>query len=286
MKALPFKIPRSSVESLMIQEDKQPYLYDFLHMHPEIQITYILKGTGTVYIGDYIGSFIPDDIYIVGSNVPHVFKNDEEYYESNSDLYAHGMTIFVDESFLNKTLFQLPETSEFSSLLERSTRCLKGVNQKNLRANFENLISKSGLDKMIEVLQIIKVLSNSNSLRSLMNKDGIIRVTENDGKRLNDVVQYTLNNFTQTISLEKVANIANMTVPSFCRFFKQRTRKTYISFITELRINQACKLLTNKDYTILQVAVMTGYNNLSNFNRQFKKVKGITPKEYKSVNSE
>ncbi len=285
MKALPFKIPRSSVESLMIQEDKQPYLYDFLHMHPEIQITYILKGTGTVYIGDYIGSFVPDDIYIIGSNVPHVFKNDKEYYESNSYLYAHGMTIFVDESFLNKTLFQLPETSEFSSLLERSTRCLKGVNQIYLRANFENLISKSGLDKMIEVLQIIKVLSNSNSLRSLMNKVGTIRVTENDGKRLNDVVQYTLNNFTETISLEKVANIANMTVPSFCRFFKQRTRKTYISFITELRINQACKLLTNKDHTILQVAVMTGYNNLSNFNRQFKKVKGITPTEYKSTNS-
>jgi AraC-like DNA-binding protein len=107
------------------------------------------------------------------------------------------------------------------------------------------------------------------------------KLNENDEKRLGTIYRFTMNEFHRTINLQEVANIANMTVNSFCRYFKTRTRKSYLDFLTEYRIGQACKMLQQEEISISEVAFQVGFGNLSNFNRKFKELNGCTPKEFK-----
>jgi AraC-like DNA-binding protein len=110
------------------------------------------------------------------------------------------------------------------------------------------------------------------------------KYTDNEGKRMRNIMDYTLQNFNKKIELDDIAEIANMTSNAFCRYFKQRTNKTFFTFLNELRVENACRLLQNKDYSIIDVSERSGFKNISNFNRKFKELKKITPSNYRLNN--
>lgn len=283
MKILPFKIPKTSNESFRLQVDDNKYFYDYLHQHPEAQLTAILSSEGKVIAGDYIGNFKPGDVFLIGPNLPHVFRNDQKYYKDETDQRAQSITVFFEWQSFGDKFLALPELKglhEFSKLSERglAIRDPLGARVKQL---IQKMFQKNEMDRLIILLKILNLLTNSSEKEPLASSGAYSDYDENDGKKLGDVYRFTMREYHRKIQLEEIAEVAHMTTNSFCRYFKKRTRKSYIDFLTEIRIGQAKKLLQQGDLSISQISYEVGFNNLSNFNRKFKEVCSITPTEFK-----
>lgn len=276
MKALPFKIPKVEDSSFHLQIDDEPYFYDKLHQHPELQLTWIVKGEGTLIFGDYLGEFKPNEVYLMGSNVPHVFRSRAEYYENNG-LRILAKSIFFKPDLIRKGQAILPELSQLEGLLLAADRGLK-INpeeSQKLIHQIDEVFRANPLSRLGQTLCLIDELGKTElqPLSQLPQKS----ITENQGRRLDDVFKFTLENYHRPIQLEEVAEVVHMNKAAFCRYFKQHTRKTYLNFLNEIRLQKATELLRTTELSVAQIAYEVGFNNLSNFNRTFKLVKGITP---------
>lgn len=279
MKVLPFKIPRNNGELVVMQQDRGQYIYNTLHQHSELQMTLVRESYGTAVIGGHIGEFKAGDVFIIGSNIPHAFRNDDIFHQEDKNLAADVVYIFMDEGLPKTELLNLRKVRDFFTNARKGIK-LVGAAKEKIGRKINEMINLEGLDKVVSFLQIINYVSQSSELVFLNKESANIRVGENDGKRLNDVVQFTFENYDKKISLEEISNIANMAPSAFCRFFKQRTRKTYFDFLNEIRVKAACKLLHNKDLTIVEICYKSGFNNLSYFNRKFKSITSYSPLKY------
>ena len=278
MKALPFKIPKHETSNIILQEDHDVIFYDRLHQHEEIQISLILEGEGTLIVGDTVNYYTRGDIVIIGSNIPHVFKSDRGTHQD-----SHMMSLFFTRGAFGNRFFEMEELKEVAAFFKRSEYGFKVNSHRKTIARFIIGIDKrSKLDILINLLQILKLCARA-SYTSLSSYVYDKKFSVNEGERIRNVFEYTMNHFEKDISLDTIASVANMTKNAFCKYFKKRTNKTYIEFLTELRIEKACQLLTKtKDLQISEIAETCGFNNISNFNRQFKKVKQHAPSHYKS----
>ncbi len=277
MKVYPFKIPKTENDSLIYQEDRVITFYDKLHQHEEIQISLVEKGEGTLIVGDTINYFSAGDILVIGSNIPHVYRND-----ALDDSPAFMISLFFTRISFGSSFFDLPEFNDVQKFFMASESGFKALSDKeHLRTLFLQLQNQNKLERFIGFVQILKILAGVEKkvLSSFINKK---RYTDNEGKRMRDVFEYAINNFDQNISLEKIADIANMSKNAFCRYFKQRTNKTFFQFLIEIRIENACKfLLKNHELSIGEISTKCGFQNISNFNRKFKEIKGVTPSQYR-----
>ncbi len=276
MKVLPFKIPKPDNATLVIQEDRVPKLYDKLHQHQEIQISLIKKGEGSFIIGDCVGEFNEGEIFVIGENLPHVFHNDP--LEGS----VHMISLFFMKSTYGDQFFNLPEFKAIEPVFQSSSLGirLKG-NQKKLISLIESLTAQSKLQRFISFMEILDTISKED-FTNLSSAIYTKSYGEEEGKRMRDIFEFTLNHFDRNVSLDEVAGVANMSSNAFCRYFKQRTNKTYINFLLDIRIGNACKLLTKKtDLSIAEISYKSGFNNLTNFNRKFKSIKGMTPSEFR-----
>ncbi|GAB3647052.1 AraC family transcriptional regulator [Echinicola sediminis] len=282
MKPLLFKIAKTEEEAVRILQEDYPYFYDNLHYHLETQIMVILEGEGTYFIGDAIGNFKAGDIFLLGSNLPHFFRSDKPYYEETSGLRSRNISILFAVETLGKDLMDLPEFHGVKQLLYHSKRGLliQGNSRKRLFESAHKIASKKGLDRLIYLLKILNRLSKSQELIPLSHINFELEARPSDTKKVNVVIRFIMDNFTRDISLSEAADVANLSVNAFCRFFKQHTRKTFSQFLNEIRIGHACKLLIEEGYSVKEVAFDSGYFNISYFNRQFKLITGHTPSEY------
>lgn len=277
MKVLPFKIPKPENVTLYVQHYVGDSFYEKLHQHKEIQISLIAEGEGTYIIGDCVGEFKKNDIFVIGENLPHIFKRDTSA-ESKTEM----VSLFFSKNSYGEGFFNLPEfehTQNFFNEIELGLELLS--NKKSLYSLLYKIKNLSKYDQFISFLEIIRLISNAKkqSLSSLIN---LKKYAGNEGKRMSDIFQYTMNNYHNEINLAQVSDIANMTPNAFCRYFKQRTNKTFVNFLIDIRIGNACKLLTkNNDLNITEISYKSGFNNLANFNRKFKSIKGVTPSEYR-----
>lgn len=276
MKVLPFKIPKPDNATLIIQEDKTAQLYDKLHQHQEIQISWIKKGEGNFIIGDHVGGFSEGDIFMIGENLPHVFRNDP------SEGSVHMISIFFMKSTYGDQFFDLEEFKHLSQLFQATSLGIKLTDQpQDLYNLIDSLSQRSKLKRFISFIDLLDSFSKSK-LNILSSAIDTKSYDEEGGKRMRDIFEYTLNNFQSDINLRQIAALANMTPHAFCRYFKQRTNKTYFNFLLEIRIGNACKLLLkNSDLSIAEISFKSGFNNQTNFNRQFKSIKGITPSQFR-----
>ncbi|MCC4214195.1 AraC family transcriptional regulator [Leeuwenhoekiella parthenopeia] len=278
MKILPFKVPKPGKESLVYQEDREMRFYDKLHEHEEIQISYILKGRGSLILGDTVNEYKPGDILIIGEKIPHVFRSDSDLQEE-SVMYS----LFFTKSSFGKDFFNLSDLTGVENFFKKSDHGMKIASQQDLLyKKFEMLKGQNRMQRLATFLQILDILIHAEStpLSSFIYQKPY---SDDEGKRMNDVLQFTLDNFQENIALEEVAEKANMSKNAFCRYFKKRTNKTYFQFLIDLRIEQACKLLYNKkDLSIGAISELSGFPNVANFNRKFKELKHMTPSEYRA----
>lgn len=278
MKVLPFKIPKPQHQALVYQEDYELVFYNKFHQHEEIQLSFIKEGEGALIVGDTINYYQKGDVFIIGSNLPHVFKSDTSHKTK-----SHMLTLFFTKNAFGNNFFNLEELKELNSFFKKTETGFKISSNAKLASLFSELKLSTPLKRFILFLEILKSLSRvkGNPLSSFIYKK---QYTDIEGKRMSAVMEYTINNYQKNISLEHIARIAAMTKNAFCKYFKKRTNKTYFRFLNELRIENACKLLlANNDLSIAEIADKSGFNNISNFNRQFKFVKQMIPSEYRKT---
>ena len=284
MKVVPFQIPKNTEEAFRVQVDHLAHLYNHLHQHPEIQLTLIKESHGTLIAGDYVGPFHAGDVFVIGGNQPHVFRNDEKFFRKRSKAIA--ITIFFDETTFGKNFWMLEEMNPLQLFLKNSSGGFRitGRKKKFLAEKLLSIANAKGIDRLIIFLEILKTLGSRKEMQPLAKPILQRNIKSYDGNRLNKVIEFTFKEFQRPITLKEVAALANLTPEAFCKYFKTRTRKTYINFLNEIRVNHACRLLT-EDKSIATICYDCGFMNLSNFNRIFKKIRQMSPGEWRKVNS-
>jgi AraC-like DNA-binding protein len=284
MKVVPFQIPKGTEEAFRVQTDDVPHLYNHLHQHPEIQLTLIKESNGTLIAGDYVGPFHTGDVFVIGGNQAHVFRNDEKFFNKRSKAIA--ITIFFDETTFGENFWMLEEMKPLQQFLKNSSGGFRitGRKKKLLAEKLLSITNAKGIDRLIIFLEILKLLGNRKEMEPLAKLVLQRNIKSYDGNRLNKVIEFTFKEFQRPITLKEVSSLANLTPEAFCKYFKTRTRKTYINFLNEIRVNHACRLLT-EDKTIADICYDCGFMNLSNFNRIFKKIKQLAPGEWRKINA-
>lgn len=282
MKPLLFRNLIAANESFHIQEDLLVNFYDFLHYHPELQLTLVLKSKGSAVIGDRVIPFEEGDLFLIGPSLPHVFRNERTADNINDQPEVHTISVYFRFNSFGEHFFDLPENYLIKELLQNSCRGIRfmEIEKKSVKGYILELKKKRGTELLITFLQILDNLSKCAKFESLSSLSFMNTKNDSESKRIQDIYTFVMTNFSREINLEEMAEVSKMSVTSFCRFFKQRTRKTFTVFVNEVRIGHACKELLYTDYNINEVAYRCGFNNISYFNRQFKVVTGQTPSEY------
>lgn len=284
MQALLKKISQPTEQSFVVRVDNFPHFYDKWHFHPEIEIAHITRGSGTRFVGDSIEQFSEGDLVLIGSLLPHVWKNDPDYFKEDVDLRSSAEVIqFVPECF-GKDFFEIPETKFIKQLLDRAAQGLKitGNTRDRVVLHLQELLNASnGIIRVNILLRLLEELSYSLELVPLTSERFLESYNTHNGN-INKIYQFTLTNYYRKILIDEPADVANMSVSNFCRYFKMHTQKTYIQFLNEVRIGYACRMLIENQKSIQQIASDCGFNNISNFNRQFLMLKKQKPKEFRN----
>jgi len=279
MKPVYERIAPSFGNSFSIKKFEQVNQTDrpFWHYHPEIEIVHILNGNGKRHIGNHMSHYFNGDLIMVGPNLPH--------YGFTDRFTNHGGEIVVQfrADFLGSFFESAPEMQFIRALFDRSAFGLSFFgNTKDLVGDrLNSLFYMNNFEKLIELIKILQIMGESREFEVLNVSGPGIVISPQDTFRLDEVFDYVRSNFQSEIALEEVSRLANMTIPSFCRYFKKQTKKTFIEFVNEYRITHACKLISDGKLSISDIAFECGFNNFSHFNRQFKKFTQKTPSTYK-----
>ena len=278
MKVLPFKIPKPKNEALVYQIDREQVFYDQLHQHGEIQISYVEKGAGSLIVGDSINEYKAGDILVIGSFIPHVFRSDTRIKEES---LMH--TLFFDQDSFGKDFFQLTDLSSIQNFFDKSEfGMLIHSRKRNIIPLFHALSHQNKVEQIASLLMIINQINRSKTtpLSSFVYRKNF---TDDEGKRMSKVYDYVMERYHEPITLDEIAEKANMSKNAFCRYFKKRTNKTFFQFLIEIRIDNAYKLIIkNPELAIAVIAEQCGFNNIANFNRKFKAFKHCTPTQYRN----
>lgn len=277
------KSPIPESHTFIIKELKEPYFDPNWHFHQEYQLFVVLKGTGTRFVDDHIKSFEEGDLVFTGPNLPHLWRSDLMYFEGKPELLTHGIVIYFQEHFPGKDLIQKEEAIHLRHFLERTKRGLEiqGNSARKITLMMKNLLNKEGLESIIYLLHILNEMMHSEEVLELSSPGYTNSLKEGDSETMNLIHAYVMDNFKHTISLREMASIANMTPTSFSRYFKMHANKTFSELVSEVRIGHACRLLIENKMNVSQACYESGFQTLTNFNRQFKALMKRTPLQYK-----
>jgi AraC-like DNA-binding protein len=282
MKALQ-KSPISADRAFECRHLHAPHFDPNWHFHSEFQLFTVLQGTGTRFIGDHVQPFRPGDLVLTGPNLPHLWRSDPEYFDGDNSLPTEGVVVYFPEDFFGNRFLQKVEMASIRQLLMRSSRGISfgRTTCEAVTTMMSRLQDKKAFDGIVDLLKILQVLADSEDYTLLANPEYSNTLKQSDTERMNKVHAYVMKNFRDRITLEEVAALANMTPSSFSRYFKTHANKTFSDFLTGIRIGYSCKLLVEKKMSITQACYDSGFNTVSNFNRQFKSYTQSTPLEYR-----
>jgi len=282
MKPELLKVLAKPNHSFSVRQDVVPYFYNRWHFHPEVELIYLQKGSGTQFIGDNISRFKKGDLILVGTDVPHFWRCDELYFTKNSKIKAVATVSHFKEDFWGQDFLDLPENTKIKSLLSKAKRgiSIHGTTKKTAIQLLEDMLQADETARIILLLQALHLVASSKNCRPISSSTFEQSNQNKETERINTIYKYSLENFKTKITLNKIAAEANISPKSFCRYFKIHTRKTYNTFLQELRIGHATKLLIENKDNITQVCYKSGFNNVTNFYKSFKKITGKTPLEY------
>lgn len=284
MASLYFKILLYENESVKAEHWELPYFYSSVHFHPEYQLTFIQESNGSLLVGDKMCDFSPGDTFIIGPNIPHIFRNEDSFYDRRiqNEIRARAIAIYFTKDSLGKGLLDIPEATRIKELLSNSVygiKIPKGAS-KELTLLLSNILQKRDFEKVLDFLRMLDEISKVEEIEIISPLKAPDVKQKDEGSKINQVYEYVMKNYEHTILLHEIAELVNMSHYAFCRFFKQRTNKTFVQFLNEIRIGMACKHLVEGKLPINDIAYRTGFGNLSNFIRQFKKLNGETPSDY------
>ncbi|MFN4145869.1 MAG: helix-turn-helix domain-containing protein [Runella sp.] len=272
-----------ATESFSVKHLYQPYFDAPWHYHPEYELTFIVRGSGQRFVADNVASFAEGDLVLLGSNLPHFWRCSSDFYLYPPIHTAEAVVVQFGEDFVKNFLAKAPEFSSIIQLLHRSAWGIvfEDSTTQRLRGSFLELSSLNGSAKLLALLTILSVLAEAPNIQLLASSTYRLAPDEAENERMKRVLDFTLTHFQQEISLEAIANVAHLTVPAFCRYFKKRTQKTYVEFLTMIRLNHACKLLTHSEMSVAQIGLESGFQHLPHFHRLFKQYTSRSPLQYR-----
>jgi AraC-like DNA-binding protein len=252
------------------------------HFHEELELIYIIKGSGTRFIGENISPFSDGELTLVGSKLPHLWRNDSTQFVNGEITPVDMIIVQFREDVLGNDFLNLNESSLIKNIFQQAKQGIQ-FSETIKRKIFKPLIKiteSKNMESIIELLIILNLLSKDNY--QLLSASYNESETENsDLTRIARIENYIKNRFRENISLTEVAGIANMSSNAFCRYFKKHTKYTLVEYVTELRIRYACKEIIKNNKKISEISYDSGFNSESLFNRQFTKIMNMKPRDYR-----
>jgi AraC-like DNA-binding protein len=275
-------LPLEKGESFVVKDFNYKYYPNPWHFHPEYELVLVTESTGKRFVGDNISDFRPGDLAFIGPNLPHTYRNDDKHLVRNSRLRARSIVIHFTEASLGADFLALAEAAKLRELFNRSARGLEihGKLNKIVSNAMHEILELQELPRWMKLVETLYQIASHRSCKYISgtNMQG---QNQQESGRMNAVFDFVLKNFKQEIRISEVASLVNMAENSFSRYFSQRTRKTFSAFVAEIRLNHASKLLLENKTSVAEICFECGYNNVSNFNRQFLRQYGVSPLVYK-----
>ena len=282
MKAQLLKVSKGQDLSFSVRRDRVPYVNNRWHFHTEVELIHFRNGEGSQFIGDSVKRFKAGDVVLVGSNLPHYWRFDDIYFDECAVVSADVTVSHFEENFWGDRFLELPENSKLKVLLNHAKRgiVLTGVTRHKVAGILDQLIGANGSQRILLLIEALSVIASCNDIEILSSIGFNPEFLDIDSERINAVYDYTLKHFNRRIELKEIAEIANISQNSFCRYFKSRTGKTYSQYIAELRVGRACKLLIENRLCLKQLCYESGFNNFTSFHKCFKMITGKSPLSY------
>lgn len=252
------------------------------HFHREVELTLITRGTGQRYIGDSVETYEPGDLVLIGSELPHTYASEPRGHRHTQE----AVVAQFDPQFLGATLFARPEFAAIDRLLARAQRGLvfTGRSASDVARQFRGLGSLPGASRTIALLSVLTALADATPAPRDLASPGFHPTLDRASReRIDNVCRFLSRSYAAPVSLSETAAVAHMTPAAFSRFFTRTLGRTFTTYLTELRIAAACRLLLDTELSIAEVANRSGYGNLSNFNRKFRQLKHLTPREFRAA---
>lgn len=258
--------------------DDTPEGFAQWHYHPELELVYIDKGAGKRHIGNHVSYYSHGDLILIGPNLPH-YGFAHRLTKNNTEMVVH-----FREDFLGKDFFKSEEMQKIAALIDRSKQGLTyyGKTKREIGKLLSEMDIMSRFDRLLRILKILNIMAESEEYKTMNASRFTFEVNKSDNDRIKLVYDYVRGNFQTEVKLEEVAKLTNMTAPSFCRYFKKQTKKTFTEFVNEFKVIHACKLLSETNRTIADICFECGFNNFSHFNKQFKQVTEKSPSSYRA----
>ena len=252
-----------------------------IHSHNNFELNFIVSGTGRRIVGNNISSFESNDLVLLGPEVPHCW----EILKSNKKNPPSCITTHFYENIIRSDFFNIPELEEVESLLKDANRGIsfKGKKALEIKKSLSQMVNLTGLESYIELLKVFNKLLKIKDREYLSDTTVYSTNFNKDLGQINKVYEYVFINIEDGIKLKEAADLINMAPGSFCRYFKKKTKLTFMEYVKKVRIGIAAKMLIETDKSITQICFDSGYNNLANFNFYFKSIMNSTPSEYRSL---
>ena len=250
---------------------------DLWHYHPEIELVFVNGGSGKRQIGSHISYYSDGDLVLIGSNLPHCGFTNEETGNKNE------IVIQMPADFLGSDFLKVPELKNIQQLFKKAKGGIAfGKETLNRIAPIiEEMEKRSNFDRLLRMIRILNDLGVSDEY-TILNADGFtLEMQVQDNDRINVVFNYVKDNFQEPIQLDTVSSMVSMTTPSFCRYFKKITNKTFTTFVNDYRLVHASKLLSENNKSITEISFESGFNNFSHFNKSFKAFTGKSASQYR-----
>lgn len=280
MKLENIRLLKEPDRSFIVYHDTNPFAH--WHHHPEYELVLITKGKGKRMIGDHIDRFYEHDLLLIGPYLPHEWLCDREYFEHPNGFQGECIVYQFLDDFLGPHFFDIPENMNLKRLLDESDRGVKfhGITKKNIISLMVNNYHLDVTERLYSLFSIFRILAKTKEYK-LLSSPGFIEPIHSKGNDpMQKALEYIIQNFQTGVSMKEMISVTNMSNTAFCMAFKKSYRMTFKEYLLNIRVGYACKLLTDASLNISQIAYNCGFENLSNFNRQFKKLKGITPTHF------
>ncbi len=271
LEALPLAQQRS-FGAFKIEADR---FEPFWHFHPEVELTWIIQGEGTRFVGDSILPYGPGDLVLVGSNVPHQWVSSQAQASSQQEALVIQ---FPEDLFA-----AFPECEAINKLFHEAKRGLHfSYPQQDIKEKLSAFIALNPAQQLSQLLALLLLLTEYSSPHVLSQRSQFQSHHKTaDSQRINSCIDFILSRLNQPLSVNLMAERLHMVPQSFCRWFKQQTGTSFITFVNQSRIQSACQYLLNTDLPIQSIAFEVGFENVSHFNRTFKKLQGVSPGVYR-----
>lgn len=280
MKLANIRLLQEPSNSFIYYKETKPF--SSWHYHAEYELVLITNGCGRRVVGDHIDRFENNDLVLLGSNTPHEWLCDPEYYQEPDNFKGVGIVVQFVHDFLGDKFMDIPENISLKAFLALSSRgiVIEGETKNRIISLMLRMNGESDRERLYTLFSIFRIFSSTSEVRVLASPSYIESMRLNIDEPMQKALRYILQNFQKNITIKELLEETNMSNTSFCAAFKHAHRMTFKEYLLNIRVGYACKMLTEDSHNISEIAYISGFENISNFNRQFKKIKGITPTQY------